>query len=130
MLDGQTRGKQPTRPHTTILIVDADRSLLRLMTQMLTDYRVLVADDGRDALGLALTFEEEIAVLLAEVDLPEMGGTELARWFQETRPETKVVLMSARRPSADGAGGDWEFMRKPFSPEELLQKVHTVLQSS
>jgi len=65
-------------------------------------------------------------VLLTDVVMPLMKGTELAQRFQTVSPDTKVLLMSAYKV-ADIAASELPFIAKPFTPEALLERVRQLL---
>jgi DNA-binding NtrC family response regulator len=93
-------------------------------------YRVLVAGDGNQALGLALEESRSIHLLLTDVVMPEMSGPRLSEHLRSLRPETKILYMSGY-PNAGGASLDLQsqpnFIQKPFTKEGLLRQVREVL---
>ena len=110
---------------TTVLVVDDDEPIREFLVDILQSegYRVLAASDGQQALALAL--RERPAVVLADVMMPVMTGTELCRRLKGEHPEYagRVVLMSAAvRSLADAAGAD-AFLPRPFDLEHLLALV-------
>jgi DNA-binding response OmpR family regulator len=116
----------------TILLVE-DGDLLRALTaQILASggYQVLTARHGTEALELARQFPAAIDLLITDVVMPGMLGTELARRLVAERPELRVLLISGeseetfRRANGRTSG---HFLRKPFIPEELLQRVRGLL---
>jgi DNA-binding response OmpR family regulator len=58
----------------------------------------------------------------AKIHLPWIGGPRVAALIRSSRPELKVLLMSAS-PVPEG----WDYLRKPFMPEELVMKVRRIL---
>lgn len=117
----------------TILLVEDDGSVRALVKDLLRAmaYRVLEADNGDAALVLEKQFKEPIHLLLTDVIMPGISGAELARTFQEIRPDARVLFMSGYAHEAIGGEGVLEpglqFIQKPFSPRELLEKVRHVL---
>jgi two-component system, cell cycle sensor histidine kinase and response regulator CckA len=117
----------------TILLAedqDAVRTLARKVLEK-WGYRVLEAAHGLEALEMARGHEGPIHLLLTDLSMPYMGGDDLARNLFRWRPETKVLVISARTDDArlkdalavPGA----EFMSKPFSLGTLASKVRQVL---
>lgn len=116
----------------TILVVDDDPAVLRFVVSILQEanYRVLEADSGSGALGLAKETDTKIDLLLSDVDMPEMSGPELGEALRNARPGIRVMLMSG------GNNGDllvlnygWAYLQKPFIPAKLVQMVRDVLGS-
>lgn len=84
----------------TVLVVDDERSIARLLMELLTGagYRVLVASGGHAALGLARS--ERPALILTDYMMPGMDGKELVRRLRGS-PVTNdipIVMMSSERP--------------------------------
>ena len=115
----------------TILVVDDNQSVLRMVVAILEGekFRVLSADSGSAALMLAET-KETIDLLLSDVEMPEMSGPDLGEALKKARPDMHVMLMS---------GGDngnllvlnygWAYIQKPFVAVRLVQMVNEVLHS-
>jgi CheY-like chemotaxis protein len=117
-----------------ILVVD-DESAIRLVCRVNLDsvgFDVLEAEDGETALSLA--HAEPPDLILLDVMLPGLDGWEVAEKFSEM-PETRnipIVFLTARSAAADEqrghAVGGVGYIGKPFDPDELSQKVMTVLE--
>jgi DNA-binding response OmpR family regulator len=94
-------------------------------------YTVLQARDGAQALELARTSKPDLAVL--DVMIPKIGGFELTRLLREDESTTRmpIILLTARTQEADvqrgfAVGAD-DYIRKPFSPQELGARVQAIL---
>ena len=117
-----------------ILIVEDQLDVRKLMrlTLAIGDYRILEAEDGETALGLVRS--ERPALVLLDVMLPgAVGGLEVCRAVKADAElsSTRIVLLSARTQESDveaglEAGAD-RYVRKPFSPAELLEVVEEEL---
>jgi CheY-like chemotaxis protein len=116
-----------------ILIAEDDgavRSLIR-MTLDSGQTQILEVDDGSAALELARSELPELIFL--DWSMPGASGIEVCRALRDD-PETariKVVMLTARSESSDrevglAAGAD-DYITKPFSPLQLLDKVTEVL---
>ncbi len=122
--------------HETILVVEDENILRALICSSLQGYgyQVLEARDGAEALELARQHEGLIHLMLTDVVMPQMRGTELAKKMAALRPNTKVLYMSgyvedaARMQEMLAAGG--AFLQKPFGTTTLLNKVRLVLGGS
>jgi CheY-like chemotaxis protein len=117
----------------TILIVDDDASIRRLIATTLEDvsgYRLEEASDGDEAVVLALDALPEIVFL--DLEMPRIDGIETCRRLRsEPRLADATIVMltgdSGERAerSATAAGADL-FLTKPFSPLHLLQLVDQI----
>ena len=120
----------------TILLVEDEAAVRQFARRALeaSGYEVLVAPDGAEALALAERHTAPIHVLLTDVVMPGMAGPELARRLTERRPSLRVVFCSGYTDDAavlDSVGeAATPFLQKPFTPEDLIQKVRDVLSAS
>jgi DNA-binding response OmpR family regulator len=124
---------QPDRAQPVILAADDEDDILELIAFRLehSGYTVLQAHDGAEALELARSSQPDLAVL--DVMMPKMDGIELTRRLREDEATNKmpIILLTARTQEADiqrgfDAGAD-DYMRKPFSPQELRSRVQAIL---
>ncbi len=119
-----------------ILIVEDESSVLKLVTSMLRSfgYTVFGAGTPDDALALdAIKEERGVDLLITDVVLPDMNGTDLARQMQERAPNLRVLFISGytdettfREEVLTEVGA---FLRKPFTRNSLGRKVREVLDS-
>jgi CheY-like chemotaxis protein len=111
----------------TVLVVDDYRSLCEMISGILRPrgYRVLTASSGEQAKALARE-NTKIALLLTDIEMPEMRGDELAAWFRAVKTETRILFMSSQ-PAASQAHDPSHFLQKPFRAEALISKVREVL---
>lgn len=113
----------------TLLVVDDDDAVRRVMVRYLarSGFQVLEAADGFAAQALARAHKGRIHLLVTDVMMPRMKGTELAEWMAEMRPETGILLVSGYLDSRTvQAWVDRDpdvFLAKPFEPEELAVRV-------
>jgi signal transduction histidine kinase/ActR/RegA family two-component response regulator len=137
---GATRSSRmaavPSRGTETILLVEDEESVRTLIRTILTQkgYNVLAANRPRAALETANSHAGAIDLLLTDVVMPEMGGSELARALTQRRPEVKVLYMSGYTDNAIVHHGVLDagtaFLEKPIHPDTLLAKVRSVLNGS
>lgn len=120
-----------TRP--VILAADDDEDILELVTFRLerSGYTVVQARDGEEAWRLALDKKPDLAVL--DVMMPKLNGFELTRRLraEEATSRIPIILLTARAQDVDvqqgfDAGAD-DYIRKPFSPQELRARVQSIL---
>lgn len=116
----------------TVLIVDDEPFVRSTATAMLRgSYRVLQAADAATALQMAHSARPELVV--TDVNMPHMGGYELAIALREWRAAQPILFISGfvateavqRALSSRGIG----FIAKPFSREDLLETVNSLLPS-
>lgn len=116
----------------TILVVDDDPDIVTIMTDVLTlaGYRVKAANSGSDGLRLALEGRPDL--ILLDVILTDMSGTEFAAAYRErTPPESRAAVIittahadATRIASETGADG---LLAKPFDIDELVECVRQTL---
>ncbi len=116
----------------TILVAEDEAGVRELIRKILVEqgHTVLVARDGREALELARRYEGAIHLVLSDVVMPEMGGSEFVRALVELRPSIKVVYISGYTNDEAlhrGIAQDASFVAKPFAPDDLVRKVREVL---
>jgi DNA-binding response OmpR family regulator len=123
----------PASDQPVVLAADDDPDILELVTFRLerSGYTVLQARDGEEALRLALENTPDLAVL--DVMMPKLDGFELTRRLraEEATSRMPIILLTARAQDADvqqgfDAGAD-DYIRKPFSPQELRSRVQAIL---
>lgn len=105
----------------TVLVVDDKKNMLGLMTKVLrADARVLAANDGQKALKLLQ--EHAVDVVLCDLRMPDMDGTEVLRECKKLSPHTEFVLMTAYASVETAVEalrrGAFDYLTKPFEPEE------------
>jgi two-component system cell cycle sensor histidine kinase/response regulator CckA len=116
-----------------ILVVEDELTLLDLTTQVLAEngYVPLAAPGAEPALELVRQMRNRVDLLLTDVVMPGMSGTELAARVRETHPETRVLFMSGhpddRLARHASSGQIHALMRKPFRSIELLAAIRRVL---
>jgi len=98
------------------LVVDDDPQVLELVTSMLEEFgcETVLAQSGIDALR-TITADQKIDILISDIDLPGLKGSELAEWARNFRPELQVILLSGRETDSRG----FPLLRKPFSESDL-----------
>jgi signal transduction histidine kinase/CheY-like chemotaxis protein len=114
----------------TILLVEDEPDLRSALRQLLTEegYRVLDASGPLEALALLRAETGSIDLVLTDLVMPRMHGRELARQARELRPGVEVLFMSGWDPdAASGPVPGSPFLRKPFTPGELLDRVRGLM---
>jgi CheY-like chemotaxis protein/phosphoribosyl 1,2-cyclic phosphodiesterase len=130
-----TAPESPTGAPRTVLVVDDDPTILRLLISTLEadGFRVLTATDGESALRVARA--ERPALILLDWEMPGTNGVEVTRRLRsEADPELRdapVVLITAQTGSANTAigfaAGVTDYLTKPFRPAHVRSRVQAWL---
>jgi signal transduction histidine kinase/CheY-like chemotaxis protein len=117
----------------TVVVAEDDASVRRLVNRILgrAGYRVLQAENARQALDVVEENAGRVHLLLTDVAIPHAGGDELSELVRRRWPGVRVLYMSGytdnpvvRREAEDPNGA---YLAKPFAPDVLLAKVRLVL---
>lgn len=112
----------------TVLFVD-DEELLLTMAQMVLSsygYTVLTANSGQKALEIITAKKDQIDVMITDLVMPGMNGTELTQRVQAMSPQTRIVWASGYPRSSKDPQVD-SLLSKPFTAQDLLRKVKETL---
>ncbi|WP_028047570.1 response regulator transcription factor [Cellulomonas sp. URHE0023] len=124
---------EDSAPKQVILIADDDEDILQLVAFRLerSGYTVIKARDGEEAIEAARKQVPDLAVL--DVRMPKFDGFEVTRALRadEATKRVPVILLTAKVQDGDvqrgfDAGAD-DYVRKPFSPQELRSRVQAIL---
>lgn len=136
--DGQTEplfmptDTAPVGLETVLLVEDEPgvRALAEVVLRKL-GYTVLVAENGSAALRIWEESRGAIDVVLTDVIMPRMNGSELANRLREMNPRLKILFMSGYTDdmlSDQGIlAGDTQLIQKPFTADALGRKLRSVL---
>ncbi len=119
-----------------ILIVD-DEEIVRHVTKMMLEkvgFTVLMAQDGREALEVFHRYADEIVLVLLDLTMPHLDGEETFRELLHIRPDVKTILSSGYNEQVltDRFAGKGlaAFIQKPYSPNQLTERVRQALEWS
>ena len=125
---------QEQRGHgEVILIVEDEDGIREVASRILTrrGYRVLAAAGGQEAVEIAREHPGRIDLLMTDVIMPRMLGTEVALRVSAERPHVRVMFMSGYAQSVLDANGSVPdgvvLLEKPFTEQNLLAKVREAL---
>ncbi len=114
-----------------ILLVDDHKNTRILVNELLSGmgYRVLQAEDGKEAMGLVEI--GSINLVMTDLKMPGMDGIQLTRAIRRIRPDLPIIVYSAHRfidtaPAALKAGAN-EYLAKPFLRTKIEQAVERLL---
>ena len=122
--------KEPVRSAHTVLVVEDERGMRNILRMLLTGegYGVLEASSGAEAIRLA--FEEEPALVLLDLGLPDMDGVDVAARIRESSP-VPIVALTVRSDEQDVVEaldhGANDFLTKPFRERELFARIRVSL---
>ncbi len=118
----------------TILIVEDEEMVRDLIFESLKKfgYDLIEAENGKKALQVCKKDNEKpIQLLITDVIMPDMGGSELAKKLEKLKPKMKVLYISGYTDNAIVHHGVLDegvaFLQKPFSPQALARKVREIL---
>jgi PAS domain S-box-containing protein len=126
-------GSELTGNGEVVLVVEDEDGIREVARRILArgGYEVLTASGGEEAIEIADAREGPIDVLITDVIMPRMMGTEVAEAIAERHPDTRIMYMSGyAHPmvgSAQGVPEDRVLIEKPFTEQTMLLKVREVL---
>ena len=116
---------------TKVLVVDDEPSLQTLLTYNLkkSGFDVVLAEDGQQALDII--HEQKIDIVLLDIMLPEKSGVDVTRELRAEKNQIPIIMLTALDDEIDKVvgleiGAD-DYVTKPFSPREVIARVHAVL---
>jgi two-component system OmpR family response regulator len=114
-----------------VLVVDDEPNIVEVISMALRfqGFTVDSAANGREALASVASFKPHLMVL--DVMLPDMEGFEVASRLGAQRTGMPIIFLTARDATEDKvrglSGGGDDYMTKPFSLEELVARIRTIL---
>ncbi|HJG84668.1 MAG TPA: response regulator transcription factor [Weissella thailandensis] len=116
---------------TKVLVVDDEPSLQTLLTYNLkkSGFDVVSAEDGQQTLDII--HEQKIDIVLLDIMLPEKSGVDVTRELRAEKNQIPIIMLTALDDEIDKVvgleiGAD-DYVTKPFSPREVIARVHAVL---
>jgi PAS domain S-box-containing protein len=123
--------------HGELILVVDDEDAIREVTKTLletNDYRVLVASDGIEAITLYTQHKEEISAVLIDMMMPSMDGPTAIRVLKKINPQVKIIGVSglvSNHKMIELVGNSVKtFLPKPYTSNELLKNLQTVLSTN
>jgi len=120
----------------TVLLVDDEKEIIEVEAEILEalGYRVLTAMNGEAAVKLFSENREQIDILIIDMIMPKMSGSEVYDRIRAMDDRVKVLLSSGYSIEGEASGvlarGCNGFIQKPFGIAEISQKIRDVLDSS
>jgi OmpR family response regulator RpaB len=117
----------------TILLIDDDEQLAKPLRRYFSRYELNLLSETHPVLGLHRLQQEEVDLVILDVMLPEMDGSEACKQIRQnpTLKELPVLILTARGDVMDRVvglelGAD-DYLAKPFEPRELVARIHNIL---
>ncbi len=122
--------ENPTLDREVVVLLAEEDPVVRLMLERLLKqggYDLLVAADGQEALQKSDEHKGRIDILVADVQMPGMTGTDLAREIRKSRTDLRVILLSPVTQGLLVLDSTWHFIQKPFLAKALLERIVDVV---
>ncbi len=109
-----------------ILVADDEEMIRTLVSVALTSigHEVMTAANGLEAVALYRSYPKQIALVMTDMKMPLMDGHEVVKLVRETRPNAKIICMTAYTESFPECT---RILRKPFRMDELRDCVTKLL---
>ncbi|MBU0543992.1 MAG: PAS domain S-box protein [Proteobacteria bacterium] len=117
----------------TLLLVDDEEDILKIGSEMLNSlgYQVLPVRSGIEAVKLFTEKKDEIHLVILDMVMPEMNGTETFDLLKKIQPDLKVLLCSGYSLSEEASqilnNGSNSFIQKPFDINRVSSKIRELL---
>lgn len=117
----------------TILLAEDDATVRGMVERVLrrAGYRLLVAEDGEEAVALFEEHRDQVDLAVLDVVMPRRSGTAVAAHIRERRPELPVLMSSGYSaealPDLDAADQSFRLLRKPYRTRVLLRVMREML---
>lgn len=116
-----------------ILIVEDEKAissvLESILSDELTDYEFVISEDGLEA--LKQIEKEDFALVLSDIKMPKLSGTELLKKVMQEKPETTFVMISGHADIDTAVhclkDGAYDFISKPVDINRLITSVKNAL---
>ncbi|MNJ52627.1 Transcriptional regulatory protein OmpR [compost metagenome] len=114
--------------HFPLLVVEDDAMVRMLIVEVLKElgYAVIEAENAEAALEVLKDTQQSLALMMTDIGLPDMDGKALAGKAREARPTLPILFASGYGDSVEVPQG-MHLIGKPFSIEQLRDKVHSIL---
>ncbi len=133
---GTTEQSEAIRGGSETILLAEDEAVVREIHKSILEefgYRVIEALDGEDALNKFSIDKEHFDLLVLDVIMPKMNGKEVCEEIRKSQPDMRAIFMSGHPRDLiqkQGVLKDEEhFLAKPATPQNLLKKIRTVLDS-
>jgi two-component system cell cycle sensor histidine kinase/response regulator CckA len=129
------RPEPPLKGKGTLLIVDDEKSVLEVTSKMLKKlgFQTLLAGSGEEALEALKANRGRIDVVILDMILPDLSGSEIYERMKEVYPRVRILLSSGYSVNEEISGliarGADGFIQKPFSIAHLVDTIREILEN-
>ncbi|MBH8573682.1 PAS domain S-box protein [Nostocaceae cyanobacterium CENA369] len=116
-----------------ILVVDDEAAIREITTTSLENhnYKTISASDGVEAMTIYAQHQDKISAAIVDIIVPNMDGATTIRALQKMNPQLPIIAVSGLATSEqipiNKASGDTAFLPKPYTVQQLLTALHTVI---
>lgn len=112
-----------------ILLVDDEAQIIEVTKTILENYnyQIITARNGKEAIDIYTQNQDEIKLVLMDIMMPEMDGNAAICKLKEINPQVKIIACSGRNIEPDNEAQVAAILLKPYSNQELLEKLNFVL---
>lgn len=121
------------RKHTILAIDDEQNNLSLLQRTLRTNYNILLASSGEEALGVVEKYGDEISLIVSDQKMPVMEGTEFFKRISNKHPNIVKILLTGHSNidiliEAINECHLFQYILKPFEPEQLSMIIENGIQ--
>ncbi|GAB2982710.1 response regulator transcription factor [Mucilaginibacter puniceus] len=114
-----------------ILLLEDELQLAKIITETLVSRGFIVKHESNGRLGLEAVYKDNFDICIVDVMMPFMDGFTFVKELRKTDPQIPVLFLTARSQDKDlaegySSGGN-DYLKKPFSLEELILRVNELL---
>ena len=123
------------RGSETILVVDDEPAVREITKASLenNNYQAMTANDGIEAVALYAQHKDKISAAIIDMMMPDMDGVTTISTLQKMNPLLRIIAVSGLATSEqvplDKASKLIAFLPKPYTAQELLKTLHSVISS-
>ncbi len=123
----------PRGGRETVLLVEDNSMIRQFLVSELTEfgYRLIVAEDGEEAINKFMEHKDDIQFLITDVIMPKKSGKEVYKAIKRICPDIKALFLSGYSKEMLHNEGVFikgtNFMPKPIKPYDLLRKIREIL---
>ena len=112
-----------------ILLVDDEAQIIEVTKTILEsyNYQIITARNGKEAIDIYTQNQDKIKLVLMDIMMPEMDGNAAICKLKEINPQVKIIACSGRNIEPDNEAQVAAILLKPYSNQELLEKLNSVL---
>jgi DNA-binding response OmpR family regulator len=133
-MQAEADARMPATPLARILVIDDERGIVRFVVRGLQAEGYLVDSAENGAVGLRTALEGGYDLVILDLLMPGMDGTEVLRRLLAARPGQAVIVLSCLTATATKVrcleSGAEDYLAKPFSLDELLARVRVRLRAA